>query len=54
MNSTFIITGTTGTYIYSGSLIAATAFADYLFGTGNAKIEATINELPAGSYQKIA
>lgn len=47
--STYLITHSTDTYVYHGTLIAATAFADQLFGQG----AATVVEVVAGTYVKI-
>jgi hypothetical protein len=47
--STYIITHDTATYICNGTLLAATAFADQLFGVGQAKVV----EVPAGTHAKI-
>jgi len=49
ITSTCIITHSTDTYVYHGTLIAATAFADQLFGVG----QATLVEVQAGSYVKV-
>jgi hypothetical protein len=49
MASTYIITHTSATYVYHGTLIAAAAFADQLFGAG----QATVTEVVAGTFAKI-
>jgi hypothetical protein len=49
MNSTYIITSGTSIYVYNGTLIAAIAFSEQLFGIGNA----TVAEVPAGSFAKV-